>query len=70
MAQDTRFFKPDFYFGNQYKYGSLIELTNCSETDIYDQNGNYTFTIVSGTDQNGVKTSAPTTIEVTNPKVQ
>lgn len=46
-------------------FKEVIVLTDCIEKDIYDLNGNYTFTLVIGTDQDGIEQSIPTDIEIT-----
>ncbi len=46
-------------------FKEVIVLTDCIEKDIYDLKGNYTFTLVIGTDQDGIEQSIPTDIEIT-----
>lgn len=43
----------------------IIVLTDCLEKDVHDTKGNYQFTLVMGTDLNGILQQIPTDIEIT-----
>ena len=46
-------------------FNEIIVLTDCTEEDIYDTNGAYTFTLVVGKDEDGNDQKIPKDIEVT-----
>jgi hypothetical protein len=43
----------------------IIVLSDCVEKDIHDTKGNYQFTLVIGTDQDGNEQKTPKNIEIT-----